>query len=166
MEMPVIIPLPIETKGKGFFQKIWAWITEVRSWKLAENWEYELKGTRIVIPKGFIFDGASIPRPLWGILSPTGLLLIPGLIHDFGYRFDYLWAVIPDTESGYIKIHEQAGQKYWDEVFYYLGMEINGIKTINFIAWLALSTMGFLAWNANRKRNYQDIDPSLICLTS
>ena len=28
---------------------------------------------------------------LWFFLSPTGLLLIPGLFHDYGYRYDQLW---------------------------------------------------------------------------
>ena len=85
-----------------------------------ENWEYDLPdGRRVLIPKGFVFDGASIPRLLWFFLSPTGLLLIPGLIHDFGYRYDYIWVV---GEDGRICKQDQAmGQDYWDEVFYSVG---------------------------------------------
>jgi hypothetical protein len=40
-------------------------------------------GTEIILPADFELDGASIPRIFWGILSPVGLLLIPGLIHDY-----------------------------------------------------------------------------------
>ena len=84
---------------KSIFLRIWRWITSIRKWKLTEDWEFKLPYDEpvIIIPKGFVFDGASIPRPLWGILSPTGLLLIPGLIHDFAYRYDYLWAL--DSEG-------------------------------------------------------------------
>ena len=58
---------------------------------MARDFEYTLPdGREIVIPEGFVFDGASVPRLLWGLLSPTGLLLIGGLVHDFGYRFDLL----------------------------------------------------------------------------
>lgn len=160
MDMPVLTPVPIRTRGKSFFARIWAWITEVRKWQVVENWEYDLdENTRVVVPKGFEFDGASIPRPLWAILSPTGLLLIQGLIHDYGYRYDYLWAINPDAVYGYEKIHVKAGRKFWDEVFYRVGREVNGMRVINGLAWLALASMGWLAWRANRKRNEEEVFP-------
>jgi len=111
MKMPKLIPLPIKTKDKNFFAQMLIWITEVRTWEIVEDWEYDLPdGKKVVVPSGFVFDGASIPRPLWVILSPTGLLLIPGLIHDFGYRFDYIWIVGSD---GYVyKDNEQFGQTF------------------------------------------------------
>ena len=68
--------------------RLLVWIFEVRKWELMENWYFTLNDdVQIVINKGFVFDGASIPRPLWAFLSPVGLLLIPGLIHDYGYKF-------------------------------------------------------------------------------
>ncbi|MBE9487239.1 MAG: DUF1353 domain-containing protein [Chloroflexi bacterium] len=157
--MPKLSPLPIRTRGKGFFGRLWTWVTEVRAWEVVEDWEYELPNeSKIIIPKSFIFDGASIPRPLWGILSPTGLLLIPGLIHDFGYRFDYLWAL--DSEGCVYKDHENAGQEYWDKLFYDVGEKVNGMKVINVLAWVALALMGRLAWKSNRKRYEADILPN------
>jgi len=159
MEMPKLIPLPIKTKGKKCFKRVWAWITEVRSWELAENWEYNFEGQCIVIPKGFKFDGASIPRPLWGVLSPIGLLLIPGLIHDFGYRYDYLWIKDSNEELGYKKVKIKDGQKKWDAMFYRVGKKVNGMQLINGLAWTALSTMGCFAWRANRKRNEDEVFP-------
>jgi hypothetical protein len=159
MDMPKLSPLPIKTRGKTFFAKVWAWITEVRKWELAENWEYELPDKRIIfIPKRFVFDGASIPRPLWGILSPTGLLLIPGLVHDFGYRFDYIW--ILDSDDCVYKAHECADQEYWDQLFYEVSINVNEMKTLNILAWGALALMGKFAWNKNRERNEADIPHS------
>lgn len=66
--MPVVKPVPIPTKNQNTkLKKIVASIFEVRKWVLTENWYYELSdGSMILIPKGFEFDGASIPRPLWG----------------------------------------------------------------------------------------------------
>lgn len=164
MEMPKMEPIRIETKGEIFLIKIWRWITHVRSWKLVEDWTYEFEDHTIVVPKKFEFDGASIPKLLWFILSPTGLLLIPGLIHDFGYRYDYLWASDPSSDSGYKKIYINKGQKFWDHLFYKVGKEVNGIAFINFICWIALTLFGWFAWRSNRKEQHRDIDPVKNCL--
>ena len=157
--MPKLCPLPIETKGQHTLTRIWRWVTSVRKWELLEDWEYEQLDNEpvILIPKGFVFDGASIPRVLWGLLSPTGLLLIPGLIHDFAYRYDYLWAIDSD---GKIFIHEEgAGRKHWDLMFQKVGLEVNGMPIIDKLAWLALALFGMIAWNKNRKLNAVEIIP-------
>lgn len=40
-----------------------------------------------IVPAGFQFDGASIPRPFWPILSPFDpRALRASLLHDFEYR--------------------------------------------------------------------------------
>ena len=66
MKMPKLVPIPIKTREKSIFLRIWRWITSIRKWQLIEDWEFQLpdNGPTIVIPKGFVFDGASIPRPL------------------------------------------------------------------------------------------------------
>jgi hypothetical protein len=160
MDMPVLSPVPIRTKNETLFIQLWRWITSIRSWQLTEDWKYRFEGKEIIIPKGFEFDGASIPRPLWFLLSPTGLLLIPGLIHDFGYRYDYLWVADEGSESGYSKCFDEKGRKFWDEMFLRVGQEVNGITVINFLAWLALFLLGFFAWNSNRNNNDDDIYPT------
>lgn len=52
------------------------------------------------------------------------------------------------------------GQDHWDEIFYSVGEHVNGMKLINGVAWLALSTFGSVAWAQNRKRAAQDIIPT------
>ena len=67
-----------------------------------EDWYFRLpkNKTIIKIPKGFEFDGASIPRPFWWILSPVGLLFIPGLVHMHIKRMGSLvWRSI-ETHKG------------------------------------------------------------------
>ena len=157
--MPKLCPLPIETKGQNTLTRIWRWITAVRKWELLEDWEYEQLDNElaILIPKGFVFDGASIPRILWGLLSPTGLLLIPGLIHDFAYRYDYLWAI--DSDGKICKHEEGAGRKHWDLMFQKVGLVVNGMPVIDKLAWLALALFGSIAWNKNRKLNSVEIMP-------
>ena len=100
--MPELKPVPIATKNHGFT----VWLHSVRTWELTEDWKYRLptsctggKGVKIVIPKGFVFDGASVPRPLWAILHPSGLLLIPALVHDFAYRCGFLWEITAEKST-------------------------------------------------------------------
>ncbi len=158
MQMPKLLPKRIKTKGEDIHIRIWRWMTVIRKWEVGEDWEFDLPdGQRIVIPKGFIFDGASIPRLFWGILSPTGLLLIPGLIHDFGYRYDYIWA-LDETDVAY-RYQTQAGKTYWDTVFSEVGLQVNGMPIFNWMAWITLVTMGRWAWESNRKRNEPEVYP-------
>ena len=154
--MPKLTPIPIPTKEQdGTLARLIVYVTESRKWQVAEDWRYEHEGTVFIVPKGFVFDGASIPRPFWALLSPIGLLLIPGLIHDFGYRYDYIWCQDDDAECGYVKKHEHAGQPFWDQLFYAVGHEVNGMKVIDGIAYIALKSFGCFAWNENRKQQHQ-----------
>ena len=116
IQMPAMRPIPIPTRNVFFLVAIWRWITVIRRWKLIEDWHHTLPdGTSTMVPKGFDYDGASIPKLFWAVLSPTGLLLIPGLVHDFGYRFDFL---LKRDESGqFEKYRAKAGRRYWDDVF-------------------------------------------------
>ena len=78
IEMPKLTPLIIDTKDQpSFLRKMVVFLACPRRWHLEEDWKYQLNPeTTLVIEKGFIFDGASVPRIFWAILSPTGLLLI------------------------------------------------------------------------------------------
>ena len=158
--MPELIPVPIETKGKSFFTGLWIWFRSTRHWEFSSDWDFycpDIDET-IVIPKGFKFDGASIPKRLRGYLSPVGLLLIPGIVHDFGYRYDYVW--IRKADGCAIKWSENRGRCFWDDIFFKVGNYVNGVFIINFLAWIALTLGGWFAWRQNRKRNSKEITPA------
>ena len=165
MSMPKLQPVPIKTKNHSVLRRIIIWMTSIRKWEVVEDWYYDLPdGPKVIVPKGFIFDGASIPRPLWFLLSPTGLLLIPGLIHDFAYRYDYLWAIESDENSdiggNIYKYKENSGQWYWDGVFRDVGEDVNGMAVIDTLAWAVLFFFGWVSWRLNRNRNADEIKPS------
>ncbi len=152
MQMPELRPIPIPTKGKNIFGRIFTWVFSVRKWEVLEDWPYQLRDkTTIIIPKGFEFDGASIPRPLWAILSPVGLLLIPGLIHDYGYRYNKL--LTEDKNGQKVPYKENAGKAYWDKVFRQTGIDVNGVVIIDTIAWLALAVGGWYTWWKYRRND-------------
>jgi hypothetical protein len=150
-QMPVLVPVPIPTKNqRGALKKLLAFIFDIRHWELAENWRFKLnEEDELIIPKGFTFNGASISRIFWAFLSPTGLLLIPGLLHDCGYKYDQIWRI---NSYGCPEPYQKgAGKEYWDQLFLDVGNEVNGVTLVNFIAWLAVTFSGRGAWNKHRR---------------
>ncbi|MFH4887076.1 DUF1353 domain-containing protein [Vibrio alginolyticus] len=153
--MPKLKPIPIQTKNqKGFLRKIVVFVTQVRKWELVDNWTYKLNDDiTLVIEKGFRFDGASIPRIFWAILNPTGLLLIPGLIHDYGYRYDQIWRLEGNNEVSVFG--KGKGKAYWDNLFMKVGDDVNRVGLINLIAKLGVVWGGATAWKKHRNNTDQ-----------
>ena len=156
--MPIIKPLPIDTKGRSWWLKVWLVLTSARKYQLAADWVFVLPDNRIaVIPAGFIMDGASTPKFLWGILDPMGVLLLQGIVHDFGYRFDYLLIYDPATTT-ITRQNIGAGQKYWDCLFYSIGIHLTDLKFTGIMSYYMLRLFGGIAWRGNRKLNESNID--------
>jgi|TARA_R110001592_G_scaffold93661_1_gene271796 hypothetical protein len=145
-DYPLMKPLRIATKGKGFFRMILMWLLGVRHWEIAKDFHYELNGEKYIIPAGFKFDGASIPKFLHMFLSPVGVLLIGGLVHDYAYKYETLLKKNKDT-MGVIS------QKTADQIFRDINIEINGFYLMNLLAYWSLRLGGFMAWNKHRKVN-------------
>lgn len=146
-EMPHMSPIQIPTNGKGFWGAIWQWFWGVRTWIITKDWHFEIQGQQYVIPKGFVFDGASVPKFLGAWLSPVGILLLGGLVHDFIYKYETL------VLKGKKKCEPNYTQKEADIIFRDINIEQNGIHVLNYAAYYALRLGGFVAWNGHRKRN-------------
>jgi hypothetical protein len=129
---PELKPIAIPTKGKGFWKGIVLWLLSTRNWELTKDWKYNIDGTEYVIPAGFQFDGASIPKFLRTFFSPVGVLLIGGLVHDYAYKYKTLLKANKKDTMG------ELTQKRADEIR---------------LAYWSLRLGGFVAWNGHRKRN-------------
>ena len=145
-EFPHMKPIPIATKGKGFWGALLLWSFTSRHWEVVKDFEYSINGKNFLIPKGFKFDGASVPKFLGQFLSPVGVLLIGGLIHDYGYKYETL--LLKNKKTIGIKT-----QKWMDETFRDINIEVNGFYFLNYLAYWALRLGGFVAWNKHRKVN-------------
>ena len=145
--MPCMRPLPIKTKDKGFWGAIWMWLTGTRHWIVDEDWTYSIDGEEYIIPEGFQFDGASIPKFLHTWLSPVGVLLMGGLVHDYAYKYETLLKSDKKNTMGTIT------QKKADEIFRDINIDNNGFYFLNYLAYWALRVGGFMAWNGHRKVN-------------
>ena len=145
-KMPKVMPLPVKKRG------------ERRRWLLLEDWECTLLGKdyTYIIPAGFVFDGASIPRLFWNILSPTGYLFMAGLVHDFVYKYAFLFTYSTlelDGERGRV-YREVYTQKEADYKFESLAHEIClGAWFFTKTALISLRACGWMTWNGYRKQN-------------
>ena len=158
LELPIMQPLIIPTKDLPWYSALWVWMTVKRRFRIKEDYYFKmtwLPGEPVIkIHKNFIFDGASIPRLLWWILSPTGLLFVPAIFHDFGYTFN-AWVMMDD------KLYEPAkGQKFFDDQFKNFSELLNGVPLVSSSAWASLRTFGKIAWA--KKRLLDFILPEMI----
>jgi hypothetical protein len=146
-ELPHLQPLKIATKGKGFWKGIVMWLLSTRNWEITRDWQYKIDGEDYVIPAGFTFDGASIPKFLRTFFSPVGVLLVGGLVHDYAYKYKTLLKNDKKSTMG------ELTQKRADEIFRDINCNVNGFYFMNYLAYWSLRLGGFVAWNGHRKRN-------------
>ena len=144
---PELQPIAIKTKGKRFWKGIATSLLSTRNWEITKDWHYNINGVHYVIPAGFTFDGASIPKFLRTFFSPVGVLLIGGLVHDYMYKYA---ACKPSEEGAPLML---VNQKDSDRIFRDINIEVNGFYSMNYLAYWSLRLGGWVAWNGHRKRN-------------
>ena len=88
-----------------------------------KSYTFRYNNTIYMIPKGFVWDGATIPRTLWTItgIDPFGWVNAASLIHDYIYIAE---GKMPD--GAYIS------RKEADELFVKMLLELKLINT-NFV---------------------------------
>lgn len=96
-------------------------------WVAVEPLEYIIGSTsdRIVVPKGFVTDFASIPKPLWSLgLSPHGQYSRAAVIHDYLY-----WAQACTREQSdrlLLIAMKESSVGSFDEFLVYQGVNVGG----------------------------------------
>ena len=86
-----------------------------------------------------------MPKFLASWLSPVGVLLVGGLVHDYLYKYTVLLKKGGQTT-------EPMNQKQADKLFRDINIEQNGFHLLNYLAYWSLRVAGFVAWNGHRKR--------------
>lgn len=152
--LPILKPVRIPTKNLSFFKRFLKSF-EARKWELVEDYIFYIPwlNEKVLVPKGFIFDGASVPRALWFFVDPTGILLIGSIFHDFGYKYNAL------LNDKFEVICKDAGQAFFDEQIKEVSSYVNNTHFMEDVSWAALRGFGFLAWNEHREANcsvYED----------
>jgi len=104
-----------------------------RRWQLVADWRYTSHDKDLIVHKGFIFDGASVPRLLWNVIPPTGYFLIAALVHDYGYKM------------GTVNRHS------WDDILYEVAIETKVWRPAALLIWSMVRLFGWVAWNRHRR---------------
>jgi len=155
IHFPLIQAQPCQIK-KGFFSKIKRFLSFRRLWKTTQDyycWS-EYLGKFIFIPAIFLFDGASVPKLLYSIFSPMGLLLYGALPHDFGYRFKGLFIF---NQNKQVVEFQEFDKKELDKIFCELNIQENGMKKSSKTATFSLKA-GIFTWKNYRKVNENVFD--------
>lgn len=144
INMPVLQPIQFD-KMTAMMETIKLY---TRKWLIYENYFLNIPGhPTIIVPRGFVFDGASIPKVFRTFLSPVGVLLIPGLIHDYGYFYNSLFCV----ENGNMRTYMHgAGKDAFDKLFLEIANEVNGLTKVNKTAYYAVKYFGGFAWKNHK----------------
>jgi hypothetical protein len=140
--MPVYRPLPLRTVGQPWYKQATRWLWTRRAYEITEDFFFTLDdGTTLKIPKGFRTDFASSPRPTWLIgMDPTGILLVPSLFHDWGYRHDFYL----DRDGR--RIFAGLGKAFHDNLLRKICEQVNGMTAPGVMAYAALAIGGWIAW--------------------
>ena len=151
IDMPVLRQLPRDT-DRPFLKRLFGWREPV-VYELVEHYVYPtwIDGVprRILLPAGFRTDLASTPSVSWIFgFRPDGVLLVPGLIHDWYYRHGYL------LTSRHMTICRGRGKLWADRLLAQVTAQVAGVKTPGTLALLALALCGWPAWWSNAR--YRD----------
>lgn len=158
MEMPILQPFAIKTQRYSLITKLWQLLFRKRQWQIVEDWYYQLPNKRvIIIPKGFVFDGSSYPAIVWWFFSPTGLLLIPVILHEFCFTYNYLWMKQNDHV---FKFKKGNGFFKWSALIRNVGIERNELLLIDYIMWVICICFGWVNWFVFKRKKAKEIVPT------
>lgn len=99
-------------------------------------------GWRIKVPRGFVTDYASIPRPLWVVIPPRGKYNRGAVVHDWLYKNAPI-----DPRTG-----KPITQQRADEILREACENCDDRLTQRWTIYLGLRAGGFVAWN-----NYREV---------
>lgn len=105
-------------------------------WQVLEPFDYDIGapgGEKIEVPMGTFTDFGSVPKALWGIISPIGRATRGFLLHDFCYQ---------------VQVYTRSK---CDEIL----LEALGVLGVNFVKrwtiYLGVRTGGWIPWNQHKK---------------
>ena len=87
---------------------------------LLEDVTVDVLGYRIIVKKGFDFDGASIPRALWGLYGNplSGKFRIAALVHDALYASQKVPRELADDIFLYLMKQHRVGHMKRQTMYY------------------------------------------------
>lgn len=97
-------------------------------WELSKDWNVTVRGTKETLPKGFLTDGASIPRILWRVCGhPMATKrIIPAIVHDAIYAGTILGFTRKEADEIFRDGIIEAGWPNWKAHIEYAALRLFG----------------------------------------
>lgn len=118
-------------------------VTELPDWKiwrLETDLVYEVgaegSGKVITVPKGFITDGASVPRALWALFPSWGTYSRAAVVHDMlchDLNRGTPHALAPtrkDADTIFLEAMKVCGTNWFTRTVLYVGVRIGSLKLL------------------------------------
>lgn len=107
-------------------------------WVVKESFNLQLgEDRRINVPKGYLTDGASVPRLFWGLIPPWGEYGQAAVMHDWLCEYLVIWN---DNRKDWISISRSDC-----DALFNTGMRILGVnKTKRLVMYSAVRVYGHL----------------------
>lgn len=93
------------------------------NYEVVEDYTYQYGAYKITVPKGFVYDRASIPRIFWVLVDKDSLSNVAPLFHDFLYRnggrppqnlvLPYRTFTREDTDNLFFELMTKCGVDNW-----------------------------------------------------
>lgn len=113
------------------------------AWSLESDYLYRRDGHLLLVPAGFTFDLASIPRLVWVVIAPFELSIAAPLLHDFLYRH----RGVPAVDHSARTYTRAEADRLFLEV-----MTREGVRRWRMLAAFgAVRLFGWLAWNGHQE---------------
>lgn len=104
----------------------------------------DLLGRKIVIPKNFLTDGASVPRLFWSIIPPWGRYGRAAVVHDYLYRW------------------QKTSRRQADDTLLE-AMWVSDCKAWEYLTiWFAVRLFGWRSWSLDKSKplSAEEISPN------
>lgn len=126
MKQPIVRPFT-ERRARKLFG-VTLFYTNQNLYELMEHYEATLiNGQTIVIPKGFVTDGATIPWVIRFIFSQMGVYFAACMVHDYLYNTRMLGSrLLTDVQFLYDMV--RSGMKKPKAELFYFAVRIGGKK--------------------------------------
>lgn len=97
-------------------------------WELSKDWHVTVRGSKETLPKGFLTDGASIPRILWRVCGHpmTTKRIIPAIVHDAIYAGVILGFTRKEADEIFRDGIIEAGWPKWKAHIEYAALRLFG----------------------------------------
>ena len=113
------------------------------NYEVVEDYTYKSGTYSITVPKGFIYDRASIPRVFWVLIDKDSLSNVAPLFHDYLYRNG------GELPANQVSPYRKFSREETDELFLELMTKCGVNKWRREAAYQAVRRGAMLAWKGH-----------------